>query len=113
MLFDHGETVQHLPHHPAGKDSRGYPIPAGHGPAVDVEGVGVDYPSSMEPREGTTQKTTVDLVVFLPPGFVCDPRDRFVVRGKTYEVEGLGEALPQFFTGSVFCTEVQLRRHDA
>lgn len=112
MLFDHGETVQHLAHQAAAEDPAGYHRRAGYADPVDIPGVGVDYPSSVEPRDGTTQRTTVDLVVYLPPGFVCDPRDRFVVRGKTYDVEGLGESLPQFFTGAVFCTEVHLRRHD-
>lgn len=113
LFFGSGETVTHLPYHPGGRDEKLRPIPAGYGPGVEVEDVGVDYPSSMEPREGTTQKTTVDLVLFLPPGFKCTPRDRFIVRGHTFEVEGLGEPLHGFLTGALFHTEVHLRRTDA
>lgn len=104
-----GETVTHRKYVPAGYDEDGYKIPAGW-KNVQVEHVGVDMGATYEPRSGTVERTVTDLTLFMPEGFVCDPRDRFIVRGSEYEVEGTVSPLKNMFTGTGFRTEVPLRR---
>lgn len=81
------------------------------GDPVEVDGVGIDLPKSTEPREASGQeKAKVDLVAFFPPGCRVGHRDRVTVRGQLYEVEGPADALVNFFTGTQFMTEANLRR---
>lgn len=108
----YGETVEHLAYKSGGVDDNGFKVPAGY-TATTVNGVGVDIASTSEPLDGTVERADVDLVLFLPPGFQCDSKDRFRVRGKEYRVIGIGEKLPNFFTGSIFRTEVKVKRYDA
>lgn len=77
---------------------------------VEIEGVGVDVPSVDEPRDGSSGRQVVDLVLFLPAGTTVDRRDTFTVRGVEYQVEGESPELPNFFTGAIFRTEVKVRR---
>lgn len=108
-MFEHGETVTHQRYVPAGKDKDGYKIPASWVP-TDIQGVGVDVPSTVEAEDGTVQRAVADLVLFLPPGFRCDSKDRFTVRGDPYEVVGVVEPIRNFFTGTMFHTEAKVRR---
>lgn len=112
MGLDYGEQVQYHQYLGETIDGDGHRA-GGWAEAVPIDGVGVDITTSTEPRnpEGA-ENTRVDLRLYLPPGFTCGHRDRFTVRGQEYEVEGIGEPLPNFFTGVVFRTEVTLRRHD-
>lgn len=112
MGLGYGEPVQYRRWQGEEIDADGHRA-GGWADPVTVDGVGVDIPTSTEPRnpEGA-ENTRVDLRLYLPPGFTCGHRDRFTVRGQEYEVEGIGETLPNFFTGFVFRTEVNLRRHD-
>lgn len=106
-----GETVEHLSYQKSGVDENGFKTPAGYSP-TSIPNVGVDIASTTEAVDGTVQRSDVDLILFLPPGFQCDSKDRFRVRGKEYEVVGVGEKLPNFFTGAVFRTEVKVKRYN-
>lgn len=109
--FGYGETIQHHRWQGGGKDPDGYRLPQYAAP-VDVQNVGVDQPTTTEPRDGTTERAQVDLVIFLPAGYTCDYRDRFTIRGKLYQAESVGEPLRNFFTGDLARTEVSVRRAD-
>lgn len=75
-----------------------------------VEDVGIDVPDSDEPRNGVSERTIVALVLFLPPGMVISQRDEFTVHGERYGVEGYAPPVRNFFTATVFRTEVKLKR---
>lgn len=104
-----GETVEYLPYVPDGQDDYGDPAP-GYGEPIPYGDVIVDAPKSNEPRDGSSERLVVDLILFMPPGFTCGSRDRFKVRGDEYQVEGLGTPNANVFTGAVFRTEVAVRR---
>lgn len=104
-----GETVQHKKYVPGVEDDYGYPKPATW-VTTPVSNVGVDAGASYEPRDGTVQKLNADLTLYLPEGFTCSTKDRFLVRGVEYQVEGVAEPLRSMFTGEYFRTEVMIRR---
>lgn len=107
-----GETVYHRRFLGEATNEDGHRGPEWAEP-TSVEGVGIDQPTSLEPRDPAAAETArIDLRLYLPPGFTCGHRDRFTVRGQEYEAEGVGEALPNIFTGLVFRTEVNLRRYE-
>lgn len=87
-----------------------------HGQAVPVfddvlvEDVGVDVASSDEPRNGLSERVNVERVIFLPPGMAINARDQFTVHGDRYGVEGYAPPIRNFFTKTVFRTEVKLKR---
>lgn len=104
-----GESVEHLKWLGQSRDKDGYKT-SSYADPVTIDGVGVDIGATDEPLDGTVQRSDVDLTLFLPPGTVVGSRDKFVVRGETYEAVGIGERLPNFFTGLVFRTEVKVKR---
>ena len=110
-IFDYGygETVELQRYRSAGVGADGFKTPASY-ESETIPNVGVDIAVTDESGDGTVQRADVDLVLFLPPGTRCDSKDRFIVRGKKYEVVGVGEPLPNFFTGSLFRTEVKVKR---
>lgn len=113
LPITHGETVQHIRWTGQTTDAQGYRT-SGYAPAVDVPNVGVDVVAdSTEPRDGTVQRADADLTLFLPPGTTVGSRDKFIVRGETYQAEGIGVPLNNFFTGSMFNTEVKVKRTNA
>lgn len=103
-----GETVTHLKYGATGKDAYNK-VTYGYTP-VEIEGVGVDVSSAQESLDGTVNRSEVDLTIFLPAGTSYDSKDRFKVRGATYEVVGPSTYIKNFFTGSMFKTEVKLKR---
>lgn len=108
LTMPFGETVTHLKYGATGKDAYGK---ATYGYThSDIEGVGVDVTSAQEARDGTVSRADVDLTIFLPAGSEYGSRDRFKVRGETYEVVGPSTYIQNFFTGSMFKTEVKLKR---
>lgn len=106
-----GETVIHEPWLRDGKNAHGQKIPVYDDP-VRVDDTGVDVPDVSEPRDGTTRNVRYDYRLYLPPGTTIRDKDRITVRGHVCEVEEAGEPLPQMFTGSLFRTEVTVRRVD-
>lgn len=106
--LQHGETVQHLAYTGQARDAHGNVKPT-YAPPVAIHGVGVDIPDVDEPRDAASQRQIVDHVLFLPPGFTCSRKDKFIVRGDEYQVEGHAPTVPNFFTGTMFRTEVKVR----
>ena len=109
MWVGHGETVFHERWVRDNRNAHGKLTPE-YATPEQVDNVGVDVPQVNEPRDGTTNRQIVDLVLFLPAGVTVSGRDRFVVRGDTYEVEGDAPAITNFFTGTPFLTETKLKR---
>lgn len=109
MLGIIGETVTVQRFAGATRNAHGQSV-ASYAPAETVSGVGVDIPDVSEPRDGTTANVRFDYRLFFPPGMTISSRDRVTVRGHECEVEQAGEPLPNFFTGSMFRTEVTVRR---
>lgn len=107
--LNHGETVTHAAWIENSYNAHGQPR-AVYAEPVDVPGVGVDVPSPTEPRDGGSERQVTDLVLFMPAGYEVDRRDKFYIRGKEYTVEGDGTKISNFFTGTVFRTEVKVRR---
>lgn len=79
------QTIARSAWAPGAVDSHGNPVDTWADPvSVKVYGYGPRFDST-EP--GGTQ-VIVGLVIYAPPTMVVDPRDRFVVDGKTYVVDG-------------------------
>lgn len=72
--------------------------------------VGLDMARHDEPRNMIDERELVDLVAFFPPGTKVDKRDRVVIDGESYAVEGGAIPLKNFFTAAMFHTEVKLRK---
>lgn len=107
--FGFGETVQLIRYEGAKRNAHGREIDSYADP-VEVENVGVDVPKTGEPRDGTSQRATADIVLFFPHGWHLSEKDQVIVRGRKYEVEGEAPAITNFFTGDGFHTEVNVRR---
>lgn len=75
-----------------------------------VDDVGIDGASADEPRDGLSERVEVELVLFLPAGMTIDPRDQFTVHELRYQVEGYAPPIRNFFTSTMFRTEVKLKR---
>jgi hypothetical protein len=80
------EYIDHLPYIAGPMDGHGNPTDS-WGSAVSVGIYAFDPGSSSEPRDGQ-DRVIVEPTVYMPDGVVFSPRDRVVVRGKTYEVDG-------------------------
>lgn len=78
------QTIGHMVYQPGETDAHGNPEDAWADP-VDLRIYGYGPSTSTEP--GGTQ-VIVGLVVLGPPDMVIDARDRFVIDGLTYEVDG-------------------------
>lgn len=85
---------------------------SGYKPVVEIKDVGVDTPTSEDIENGMVEKAEADYRLYLPAGTTYDSRDRFIVRGHKCLVIGVGDAVKNFFTGSMFPTEVHVRRND-
>ena len=107
--FVHGETIQIVRWLRDERNAHGQLRPVFSDPE-DVHGVGVEVPSAIEPRDGIANRQIADLVIFLPPRMTVTKRDTITVRGEDYEVEGDTAPTINFFTGSTFPTEVNLKR---
>lgn len=83
-----GEVVQRVPYVGAVEDAYGNET-ASYGPAVTLAGVyGFDPGSSSEPRLAGQDRVVVEPTLYGPYDMPFLPRDRAVVRGLTFEVEG-------------------------
>lgn len=105
-----GETVQWKQSVEGAKDRKGNPVVTFADP-VPLQNVGVDYGQTDDIRRDGGVTTFADLVLFAPPGFECSTSDRFIVRGKEYEVMGVVNRLTSMFTGETFPTEIKLKRY--
>lgn len=110
MALGHGETVYVKRYRQGGgRDPYNRPI-EGYGDPEPIEGAGFDLTASADTPSGVTEKAQVDALLLVPAGLRFDSRDRFVVRGETYRIQGVPEYLTNFFTGLNFRTEIWLRR---
>lgn len=83
-----GETVQRVPYVGAAEDAHGNET-ATYGAAVTLAGeYGFDPGSSSEPRIPGQSRVIVEPTLYGPYDMPFLPRDRAVVRGATYEVDG-------------------------
>lgn len=82
------EPVQRVPYVGSTEDAHGNET-ATYGPAVALVGAyGFDPGSSSEPRLVGQQRVIVEPTLYGPYDMPFLPRDRAIVRGKTYEVDG-------------------------
>lgn len=80
-------TVQRLPYVAGAEDSHGNPVDS-WGDPVDTPVYGWASPSSSEPKLAGHDRVVVDVEMGAPVGTVAEPRDKFVLGGRTYTVEG-------------------------
>jgi hypothetical protein len=81
------ETVQHLAFTAGAEDVHGNATGTWGAP-VDVQVKAFDPGSSEEPRRSGQHRVVTTPQLFLDAASVFAPRDRVIVRGKTYEVDG-------------------------
>lgn len=107
-----GEVVQRVPYVGAGEDVYGNEI-ATYGTAVTLTGVyGFDPGSSSEPRIAGQQRVIVEPTLYGPFDMPLLPRDKVIVRGSTYEVEGEVRQWKHMRTNREAGAVVSLRRVD-
>lgn len=87
MILVHGETVGWEQYQGETYDPRGNLIDSWADP-VEIDGCGFDPGSSVEPRDGTSQRVITSPVCYIPKRYPIGERDKITARGKTYEVEG-------------------------
>lgn len=104
-----GETVQIRRHIGWETNAHRQKVPVYAAP-VDVPDTGVDAPVVSEPRDETARNVQWDYQLFFPAGWSVSDLDLVVVRGHECQVEQAGEPLTNMFTGSMFRTEVLVRR---
>lgn len=86
MAFPTAQTIGHAIYTPGTVDAHGNPTDTWASPVnVGVYGYGPRSDSNSAEPGGTQVITGLTV---LAPMFAVDPRDRFVVAGKTYEVVG-------------------------
>lgn len=82
------EVVQRIPYEGSGEDAHGNEVES-WGEPVQLSGVyGFDPGSSSEPRLAGHDRVIVEPTLYGPFDMPFLPRDRAVVRGVVYEVEG-------------------------
>lgn len=107
-----GEVVQRVPYAGSGEDAHGNET-AAYGPAVTLAGVyGFDPGSSSEPRLAGQQRVIVEPTLYGPYDMPFLPRDRAIVRGQTFEVEGEVRRWRHMFTNRDAGAVVSLRKVD-
>lgn len=83
-----GEVVQRVPYLGTTENAHGNET-ASYGAAVTLTGeYGFDPGSSSEPRIAGQSRVIVEPTLYGPYGMPFLPRDRAIVRGATYEVDG-------------------------
>ena len=81
------ESVQRVPYTGSGEDAHGNEMPS-YGTAVTLTGYGFDPGSSSEPRLPGQDRVIVEPALYGPYSMPFLPRDRVIVRGLTYEIDG-------------------------
>lgn len=82
------ESVQRVPFVGLAEDAHGNAAESWGAPVALVGVYGFDPGSSSEPREPGSDRVIVEPTLYGPFDMPFLPRDRVIVRGKTYEVEG-------------------------
>jgi len=105
------ESVEHVPYEGAGEDSYGNET-EGYGPPVTLYGFGFDPGSSSEPRQPGMDRVIVEPTLYGPFDMPFLPKDKVIVRGLTYEVEGEVRQWRNMFSNREAGGVVTLRRVD-
>lgn len=106
------EVVQRIPYTGSGTDAHGNEIPT-YGAAVTLTGTyGFDHGSTSEPRLPGQDRVIVEPTLYGPYSMPFLPRDRAVIRGKTYEVDGEVRQWKHMRSGKEAGAVVTLRRVD-
>lgn len=87
MFLPYGETVLWERYVADTYDPRGNLIDEWE-PPVDLTHCGFDPGSSIEPRDGTSQRVITSPTLYPPKGSPLGPRDKITARGLVYEIEG-------------------------
>ncbi|MDQ5863007.1 MAG: hypothetical protein M3536_12175 [Actinomycetota bacterium] len=102
------ESVDRIPYVGAGEDAHGNETQT-YGAAVTLTGYGFDPGSSSEPRLPGQGRVIVEPTLYGPYSMPFLPRDRVIVRGVTYEIEGVVRQWKHMFTNREAGAVVTLR----
>ncbi len=105
------ESVQRLAYAGAGVDAYGNDV-GGYAAAVTLTGYGFDPGSTSEPRLPGQDRVIVEPTLYGPFNMPFKPQDRAVVRGITYEVEGVVRQWRNMFSNREAGAVVSIRRVD-
>lgn len=106
------ESVQRVPYVGTTEDAHGNET-VSYGPAVTLEGVyGFDPGSSNEPRRPGQDRVIVEPSLYGPYDMPFSPRDKAIVRGDTYEIEGVVRRWKHMRSGREAGGVVSLRKVD-
>lgn len=86
-MFDLGDAVVWHRYTGGGVDEYGDPAPGGF-QDVELPGVGFAPESTVEPREGSSQRVVSEAKLYLTEPIDYSARDEFTARGVRFEVEG-------------------------
>jgi hypothetical protein len=109
-MFEHGDAVRWHRYTEGGVDEYGDPAPGGF-EDVDLPGAGFASESTVEPRDGASQRVVSEAKLYLSEPIDYGAQDEFTVRGARFGVEGDsagGWSNP--FTGWAAGQEILLRR---
>ena len=105
------EAVEHLPYLGAGEDAHGNET-VSYGPPVTLYSFGFDPGSSSEPRIAGQARVIVEPTLYGPYATPFQPNDHVIVRGVTYEVEGVVRQWRSFYSNREAGAVTSLRRVD-
>lgn len=106
------ELVRRVPFLGAGEDAYGNES-AGYGAAETLTGrYGFDPGSSSEPRLAGQDRVIVEPTLYGPYSMPFQPQDQAIIRGVTYEVEGVVRRWRNMFSNREAGAVVSLRRVD-
>ena len=105
------ETVEHVPYVGLAEDAYGNETES-YGSPVTLLGFGFDPGSSSEPRQPGQDRVIVEPTLYGPFNMPFKPKDRVIVRGVTYEVEGVVRQWRNMFSNREAGGVVSLRRVD-
>jgi len=105
------DSVEHVPYEGSAEDAYGNET-EGYGPPVTLTGFGFDPGSSSEPRLPGQDRVIVEPTLYGPFDMPFKPQDQVIVRGVTYEVEGVVRQWRNMFSNREAGGVVTLRRVD-
>lgn len=105
------ESVTRLPYVAGVVDAYGNDA-VGFGAPVVLDGFGFDPGSTSEPRVPGQDRVVVEPTLYGPYLMPFVPQDRVIVRGLTYEVEGVVRRWRNFYSNREAGAVVSLRRAD-
>lgn len=103
--------MQRLAYAGAGTDAYGNDV-EGYTAAVTLTGYGFDPGSTSEPRLPGQSRVIVEPTLYGPFNMPFKPRDKVIVRGVTYEVEGVVRQWRNMFSNREAGAVVSIRRVD-